>query len=131
FKAPTARNNWAAPNTRNAKTFIPRLHRLRRDYRLRLHPTPYTLSFLDCPPVRRKKARPRSSLALFQVKTPLESAATSCGSPRQKLASLLAPGNRDANKLLDQRNGHDYASTVLVLEHDSAFVGLQYAAPVE
>src|SRR6266404_4424457 len=81
-----------------------------------------------------KKRGRGNSLALCgsELRRPLVStAATSRGTARHKVACLLAPGNWDANKLLHERDRHGDASAVFLLEHDSAFVGLQYAAPVE
>src|SRR5262249_52897914 len=119
-------------------------------FRLRLYPTPYTqrailfgvapgllnpslrerIWFSYLRPSAAKSEAGEQPRSLFQAKTPLVwGACTSCRSPRHEVAGF--PGNGDANKFLDQRDGHDYASTVLVLKHDSAFVGLQYAAPVD
>src|SRR6266404_4509690 len=79
-----------------------------------------------------KKARPGSGLARrYSEHCPLVgAAATSRGAPGHQVAGRLAPGNGDANKLLHQRDWHCDASAILLLEHDSAFVGLQYAPPV-
>ena len=82
-----------------------------------------------------KKARlGEHSLALgcSDLRRPLVSAAaTSFSTASHQVTGLLAPGNGDANKLLHQRDRHSDASAVFMLEQDSAFVGLQYAAPIE